>query len=307
MVGSLIKSDPTADESIAGISPGTPGIPGTPGTGAGTGGTGSADLGFGRFGTAPGREDVRAPERYDFAPPPPQAGEGPGSAVPPGGWSDARELGAASITAAPAAPSPQAGAPASGQGDVGISVVAPPPGAPQAPLADAAPTEAAVAALSVLRPPETKPSPPQQQPQASQPAQPTPAAASRQVPPRDEPVPPRPDAARTQQNEPLLARGDEYLGTGDLDMARTFYQMAFERGSAEAAIRMGWTFDPQYFQRIGLRGEASPREAILWYQEALRRGSSQASSRLSDLATWLQSAAASGDLEAQRILRMWQG
>ena len=90
-------------------------------------------------------------------------------------------------------------------------------------------------------------------------------------------------------------------------MARTFYQMAFERGSAEAAIRMGWTFDPQYFQRIGLRGEASPREAILWYQEALRRGSSQASSRLSDLATWLQSAAASGDLEAQRILRMWQG
>jgi TPR repeat protein len=83
--------------------------------------------------------------------------------------------------------------------------------------------------------------------------------------------------------------------------------MAFERGSAEAAIRMGWTFDPQYFQRIGLRGEASPREAILWYQEALRRGSTQASSRLSDLATWLQSAAASGDLEAQRILRMWQG
>lgn len=302
MVGSLIKSDPTADESIAGISPGSLG------TGAGTGGAGSADLGFGRFGTPPGREDVRAPERYDFAPPPPQAGDEPGAAGPPGGRSDAGDIGAAPVAAAPAAPSPQAGAAASGQGDAGASVVAPPPGAPQAPPAnEAAPVDADVAALSVLRPPETKPSPPQQQPQASQPAQPAPAAASRQVPPRDEPVPPRPDAARTQQNEPLLARGDEYLGTGDLDMARTFYQMAFERGSAEAAIRMGWTFDPQYFQRIGLRGEASPREAILWYQEALRRGSSQASSRLSDLATWLQSAAASGDLEAQRILRMWQG
>jgi len=305
MVGSLIKSDPTADESIAGISPGTPG---TPGTGAGTGGAGSADLGFGRFGTPPGREDVRAPERYDFAPPPPQAGDEPGAAEPPGGRSDAGDIGAAPVAAAPAAPSPQAEAPAPGQGSASAAVVSPPPGGPQAPPAnEAAPADADVAALSVLRPPETKPSPPPQQPQASQPAQPSPAAASRQVPPRDEPVPPRPDAARTQQNEPLLARGDEYLGTGDLDMARTFYQMAFERGSAEAAIRMGWTFDPQYFQRIGLRGEASPREAILWYQEALRRGSSQASSRLSDLATWLQSAAASGDLEAQRILRMWQG
>ncbi len=307
MVGSLIKSDPSTDESVAGISPGTPG--GTAGglaggtAGGAAGGAGSADLGFGRFGSAPapGRDDVRPAEHYDFAPPPPQSGREPGAAEAPGGGSQPGESEAAPPAAA-AAPSQPGASPAERH-----AAPAPPPSG-GAPAATAEAGADAGSALSFLRPPEMKPSPPQPQPQLQPQPQASPAAASRQVPPRgEEPAPPRPDAGRAQPHEPLLARGDEYLGSGDLDMARTFYQMAFERGSAEAAIRMGWTFDPQYFQRIGLRSEASPREAILWYQEALRRGSSQASGRLSDLATWLQSAAASGDLEAQRILRMWQG
>ena len=289
-VGSLVRSDPNADESVAGISPGSAG---------GAGGGSSTDLTFGRFGASAGRDDVRPVEPYDFAPPPPLAGSEQAT----------REAGAAALQpgrsggpqGADSAPAPQP-APAPASPDQGVAAVEESPlpatAGAAAGAADAAPTSAS-AALSSLRPPETKPTPPQ--PPASA------TMASRPAPRSEEPPPARPDAGRAQQHEPLLARGDEYLGSGDLDMARTFYQMAFERGSAEAAIRMGWTFDPQYFQRIGLRGEASPREAILWYQEALRRGSTQASSRLSDLATWLQSAAASGDLEAQRILRMWQG
>jgi hypothetical protein len=280
LLGSLIRSDPDADESIAGISPASPS---TGGAGAG------ADLG--RFGQPPARDAAGSGQPYDFAPPPPQGSSalapdaGPGAAAP----------------AAPLAPPPAPARPAPAAGEQGLAGLeaAPPP----SPAGSAGSAEAGASsnpALSSLRPPETKPAAPQ--PPAGA------VTASRQPPPRgEEPAPPRPEASRAPQHEPLLARGDEYLGSGDLDMARTFYQMAFERGSAEAAIRMGWTFDPQYFQRIGLRGEASPREAILWYQEALRRGSTQASSRLSDLATWLQSAAASGDLEAQRILRMWQG
>ena len=287
-LGSLIRSDPNADESIAGISPTSPS------TGAGSGG--SSDLTFDRFGAPAGRDGVRPVEPYDFAPPPPQGSQAPGSGE---GSAAPAQSGSRNASAPPAEPAPP---PSAGPGVAAVEAGPPPAAATTGPAA-AAPDGGASApagqALSSLRPPETKPAPPQ-----------PPAAATtamRQAPPRaEEPAPSRPDASRPQ-HEPLLARGDEYLGSGDLDMARTFYQMAFERGSAEAAIRMGWTFDPQYFQRIGLRGEASPREAILWYQEALRRGSTQASSRLSDLATWLQSAAASGDLEAQRILRMWQG
>jgi type II secretory pathway predicted ATPase ExeA len=280
LFGSLIHSDPDADESIAGISPGSP-------SGGGTG----AGSDLGRFGQPPARDEARAGQPYDFAPPPPQGrsgvAQGAGSGAP--------------APAAPPAPPPPLAQPAPAAGEQGVAALEAAP--PQSPAASAGSPEAATSpnpTLSSLRPPETKPAAPQ--PPAGT------VTASRQPQPRsEEPAPPRPEASRAPQHEPLLARGDEYLGSGDLDMARTFYQMAFERGSAEAAIRMGWTFDPQYFQRIGLRGEASPREAILWYQEALRRGSTQASSRLSDLATWLQSAAASGDLEAQRILRMWQG
>jgi len=279
MLGSLIRSDPDADESIAGISP-------APAPGA-SGGAGS-DLG--RFGAPAPRDDVRGAQPYDFAPPPPQGSSGFGSGDGP----------AAAPQAASRAPSPVPAQPAPPPAEQGVAALeAAPPTPPAAGAGSAEPGSGANPALSSLRPPEIKPAPPQP---------PAAATTATRPPPRsEEPAPARPEASRAPQHEPLLSRGDEYLGSGDLDMARTFYQMAFERGSAEAAIRMGWTFDPQYFQRVGLRGEASPREAILWYQEALRRGSAQASSRLSDLATWLQSAAASGDLEAQRILRMWQG
>ena len=287
-VGSLVRTDPNADESVAGISPGT----------AGSRDVGTGDLGFNRFGSPPGGDPAATAKPYDFAPPPPNVGGKPAQrdadAAPPAPAGRSPSPGAAATPVAPPEPLPPLAAP-----DQGVASAQQPP-----PAAAAQPeTGAAVGgAMASLRPPEmAKPVPPQP---------PAPATATaRPLPPRGEEAQARPgreDAARPQ-HEPLLARGDEYLGSGDLDMARTFYQMAFERGSAEAAIRMGWTFDPQYFQRVGLRGEASPREAILWYQEALRRGSSQASGRLSDLATWLQSAAASGDLEAQRILRMWQG
>ncbi|MBL8660447.1 MAG: AAA family ATPase [Rhodospirillales bacterium] len=166
--------------------------------------------------------------------------------------------------------------------------------------------------LSRRGPPETpKPTPPPAPAQAAPVKAPTTAAPAQAGEQATASTADAAHNARSDKNqaqfEPLLARGDEYLVTADLDMARTFYQMAYERGSAEAAVRMGWTFDPQFYKRAGINGEASPREAILWYQEALRRGDRQASQRLSALATWLQSAAASGDVEAKRILKLWQG
>ncbi len=303
----------------------------------------STSLGFDRFGAnrtaGAGADDEGAPavEAYQFSPPPPQtpAGEPSGSR---GGGAKA-DFGERASTAVNNARSGQASAPPPVSSPVPLP--APPPAKPalhaapagegaQQAAADAEPAKTPLTAggqagagnvldpgtavvLSRRGPPEeAKPTPPTvpEQPAPDKPAAAAPApTASRE--PAAGPAAEAPRNGRSEKNqaqfEPLLARGDEYLVTADLDMARTFYQMAYERGSAEAAVRMGWTFDPQYYKRAGVSGEASPREAILWYQEALRRGDRQASQRLSALATWLQSAAASGDVEAKRILKLWQG
>jgi MSHA biogenesis protein MshM len=338
LVSNAVEPGPAVDEGVAGVDAPSP---------ASGGDEHTTDLSFDRFGAVQRGEKATPAESYDYAPPPPQAQAEPSPAAalqstedraqpspvapPPARGGAAGSVFDRGVTpkpspaaSPPAAPPPSA---SSGQGDMPARVgAAEPPPAPVEP-APAEPAPAASTAekadlldpgsavvLARRGPPEAaKPPPPSAE--RSQAAQPAPAAAppSAQAPAppaaTQAPAGPRPQRqdAGQAQFEPLLARGDEYLGTADLDMARTFYQMAYERGSAEAAIRMGWTFDPQYFQRMGVRGEASPREAILWYQEALRRGSRQASERLSDLATWLQSAAAAGDVEAQRILKLWQG
>lgn len=344
LVSATLKPDPSAEEGVAGVGRGSVGADRaelTPPAGV-TEDPRSSDLKFDRFGSSSGvpasRPESRpdsepesrpgngaAPvESYQFAPPPPQApwrgdAGGASQAAPPLPQASASDQGApqASIEDVP---SPAGSGNASGQSgdgnllDPSAAAILSRRGPPEAtkPTPPAREQPASAEATTAPGAPAAPPAPPSAPVANVAPQAPPSAPAAMATPPAAEPAPPaapRGGRAETRQAqaEPLLARGDEYLVTADLDMARTFYQMAYERGSAEAAVRMGWTFDPQYFQRAGLRGEASPREAILWYQEALRRGSGQASQRLSALATWLQSAAASGDLEAQRILKLWQG
>ncbi len=291
-----------------------------------------------------GADDSGAPavEGYQFSPPPPQtpAGEpsrsrgGDAKAEPGDGASTAADnAGGGQASAQPPVsppvplPAPPPAKPASQAAPAGEgaqraaadaeAAKAPPTAGSEASAGDVLDPGTAVI-LSRRGPPQapkpTPPAPPYAPEQPASGGRAPAAAAPAQTASREPATGPAAEAPRNgrsdknqAQFEPLLARGDEYLVTADLDMARTFYQMAYERGSAEAAVRMGWTFDPQYYKRAGVSGEASPREAILWYQEALRRGDRQASQRLSALATWLQSAAASGDVEAKRILKLWQG
>ena len=52
----------------------------------------------------------------------------------------------------------------------------------------------------------------------------------------------------------LVARGDALFSTGDLAAARTFYERAADIGEAQAALRLGETYDPVFLDRAHLRG-----------------------------------------------------
>jgi hypothetical protein len=82
----------------------------------------------------------------------------------------------------------------------------------------------------------------------------------------------------------FLARGDALFSTGDLDAARLFYERAAEAAEAEAAIRLGETFDPTFLDHLHLRGIPGNVEAALtWYRRARDLGAAEAEVLLNGL------------------------
>ena len=75
----------------------------------------------------------------------------------------------------------------------------------------------------------------------------------------------------------LLARGDQLFGNGDIVMARLFYERAAEGGDAQAALRLGETYDPAFLAQIGLRSVRGDRAAAArWYRYARALGATEA-------------------------------
>jgi hypothetical protein len=67
----------------------------------------------------------------------------------------------------------------------------------------------------------------------------------------------------------LLARGDGYLGMGDVTSARLYYERAADAGSGLGAMRLGATFDPNFLGRAGLVGTRGDQaRADMWYARA---------------------------------------
>jgi hypothetical protein len=91
-----------------------------------------------------------------------------------------------------------------------------------------------------------------------------------------------PEARLTpEQIRALLNRGDEFLSRADVEAARLLYERAAGAGNAEAAIRLGATFDPEFLTRAGLRNMPSDvNTAQYWYGRArdLRANKPQLSS-----------------------------
>jgi hypothetical protein len=71
------------------------------------------------------------------------------------------------------------------------------------------------------------------------------------------------------------------LRTGDVTSARLFYERAVDAGEAQAAARLGQTFDPVLLNPTRLRGD--PGKALFWYRRARDLGATEVISRLKSL------------------------
>jgi type II secretory pathway predicted ATPase ExeA len=204
---------------------------------------------------------------------------------------------------------------------------APPPAPPPAPIVpesmsrgEAAPAPSPADAKAEPQPglpvpppkaePQWKPAAPAEkaeaQPKPAAPATKPAAPAAKPSTPQTKPAATgvKAQAPRNREIETLLAEGDAWLEEGDLAAARSAYEQAYDRGSAAAAARMAQTFDPRNL--AASRKSASPAEAILWYQDAARKGDRRAKADLNELATWLENSAVSGNQEARRVLDLWR-
>ena len=98
----------------------------------------------------------------------------------------------------------------------------------------------------------------------------------------------QPAAARLPADElaALLARGDTLFGNRDITSARLFYERAAEGGDAQAALRLGETYDAAFLVKAGLRGvRDDPAAAARWYWRAHALGAADAEILLSPLAS----------------------
>jgi hypothetical protein len=175
------------------------------------------------------------------APPPPAAAEPPRPAAPPTAAPETTAAPAASPAVPSATVPPQAAPPAV------PSATVPPQAAAPAVLTPTEPARAPVVALGPGAPPA--------------PGVPPPTAV-------------RPAAAELAA---LVARGDEFFVTGDVASARLFYERAADAGDAQAALRMGESFDPGFLDQARVRGaKGDPAKAISWYRRARELGSAEA-------------------------------
>lgn len=99
---------------------------------------------------------------------------------------------------------------------------------------------------------------------------------------------PEPDEQQVASVEPeaqsLLAKGDILLKSGDLGMARQFYERAFAQGSMEAAIGAGKTYDPVVYAELKVHGlKPDPVRAMEWYMRASAAGNTDAAAAIEAL------------------------
>jgi hypothetical protein len=81
----------------------------------------------------------------------------------------------------------------------------------------------------------------------------------------------------------LVARGDAFVGAGDISSARLLYERAAEAGDGRAALRMGATFDPAFINQANISNAfADQRQALSWYRRARDLGQAEAERRLNE-------------------------
>ena len=82
----------------------------------------------------------------------------------------------------------------------------------------------------------------------------------------------------------LLTRGDGLLANGDIASARLCYERAAEGGNAQAALRLGESYDPAFLAQTQLNGVRGDKKAAArWYQRAIELGANEADTLLKSL------------------------
>jgi TPR repeat protein len=132
---------------------------------------------------------------------------------------------------------------------------------------------------------EPAPRPVDANPAATEPkpaANPAPSPAPAQAAPPSAPNP----AVGLDENEigTLFRRGKNLLNDGDFAGARVLFERAANAGSAEAALALGSTYDPNVIKRLGaIMVKPDIERARKWYQFAADRGLAAASLQLANL------------------------
>jgi hypothetical protein len=94
-------------------------------------------------------------------------------------------------------------------------------------------------------------------------------------------ISPPPD---NQEIAALVKRGKDFLVNGDFASARLLLNRAAEAGSADGALALGATFDPEVIKRLGATGAVPDiAQARGWYQKAAERGAPGAAEQLAKL------------------------
>jgi hypothetical protein len=87
----------------------------------------------------------------------------------------------------------------------------------------------------------------------------------------------------------LIRDGNRLMRDGDIASARRLYEQAAANGNAEAALAMGRSFDPSYFEKLPVKtGKPDPATAFEWYKRALEGGLVTARVKIDALKQWLQ-------------------
>ena len=156
------------------------------------------------------------------------------------------------------------------------------------------PVDAAIAPVDALTPPASPPEPPLAPAQPAADAIPAPLPPAPSPPPVDVATPPKtaltPGPTPTSPSPPVAAlvvglveRGDMLFSTGDMAAARLFYERAANVGDAQAALRLGESFDPNFLQAHARGVKGDPVTAISWYRRARELGSADAEILLKSL------------------------
>lgn len=136
------------------------------------------------------------------------------------------------------------------------------------------------------------------------------------------PVPPaakqaRPDNARDIINQlktgsdidydVAYRQAGEFMSEGDMADAQLLYFFAARGGHGPSALVLAGLYDPVGFDvNTSLMEEPDVFQAFKWYTRAMEAGEAQASTRLAELKSWCEQAAADGDEKAAQVLLQWE-